>query len=209
MTCLMSAVLRFIRLCDTSGKVEKFQNVAAKSKKILMAAIARAWQSDRDNLFDPPGTLRHYDDAVTHVDCFVDVVRNEEHGGAAGLPKTKHFILHAHAGKSIEGAERFIEKQNFGMIDEGPSQGNALCHSSGKMVWIGIGESLQANESHEIIHFMSLFLQDMSRNETCLDIAANSQPRKQIRILKNQSTFRARRSDRFGTNREFARIRNL
>ena len=89
-----------------------------------------------------PGRGRHDDDAVAHVNRFVDVVGDEQHGGAARLPEAQHFILHAHAGKGVERAERFVEQQNFGMIDQGAGQRHALGHAAGEMVRIGVRQKL-------------------------------------------------------------------
>ena len=38
---------------------------------------------------------------------------DQEHGGAARLPESQHFVLHAHAGEGVERAERFVEQENF------------------------------------------------------------------------------------------------
>ena len=54
----------------------------------------------------------------------------------------KHFILHPHAGEGVERAERFIEQEDFGMIDQRPGEGGALGHAAGEMMRIGVGETL-------------------------------------------------------------------
>ena len=58
-------------------------------------------------------TRSHDNDAVAHVDGFVDVMSNKQHG-RVGAPETQHFILHTHAGKGIERAEWFVEEEHFG-----------------------------------------------------------------------------------------------
>jgi hypothetical protein len=58
-------------------------------------------------------------------------VGDEKHRGAARLPETEDFVLHAHASESIESAEGFVEEQNFWMIDEGASESDALGHAAG------------------------------------------------------------------------------
>ena len=80
---------------------------------------------------DSPGRRGHDDDAIAHVDCFVDVVGDEQHRGAALLPQAQHFILHPHAGEGVERAERFVEQENFGMIDECAGKRDALGHAAG------------------------------------------------------------------------------
>jgi hypothetical protein len=42
---------------------------------------------------------------------------DEQHRSATILPQAQHFVLHPHAGEGVEGAEGFIEQENFGMID--------------------------------------------------------------------------------------------
>jgi hypothetical protein len=82
--------------------MEKFQNFSPEAKELRAAAVTRSIKSDRDGMFNP---LRALDDnAVAHLDRFVDVVGDEEHG-AAHLPEMKHFILHPYTGKSAERAE--------------------------------------------------------------------------------------------------------
>jgi hypothetical protein len=43
---------------------------------------------------------------------------DEQHRGATILPQAQHFVLHPHAREGVERAERFIEQENFGMIDQ-------------------------------------------------------------------------------------------
>src|SRR4029077_15780184 len=102
------------------------------------------------------------------------------------LPETQHFILHAHAREGIERAEWFIEQKHFGMIDQRAGERDALRHAAGDMMRIGIGKRFESDEPHEFVDFISFLVQHAARNETGLDVAANSQPRKQIWILKNE-----------------------
>ena len=44
------------------------------------------------------------------------------------------------------------------------------------------------------------FAQNPARDEPSLDVAAHREPRKEIRILKNQAAFRAWLSDRLRAN---------
>src|SRR6266404_3528057 len=92
------------------------------------------------------------------------------------------------------------------MIDERSCQSNALRHPAGKMVWIGVSEILEADEPHEFIYVMSFFVQNMPGNKTGLDVASNSKPRKQTRILKDQSSLRAWLGNFLGANQKFPRV---
>ena len=108
-----------------------------------MAAISGTINIHRDHPIHSTGTGGHDDDAVAHVDRFIDVVGDQEHRGAAGLPEAQHFVLHSHAREGIECAERFVEEENLGMIDQRARQGDALSHAAGKMVRKGVGEMLR------------------------------------------------------------------
>src|SRR5438034_9205311 len=94
-----------------TSEVHRLQDVTAEAQEIRAAAVAWPVHLYWNDLLDPTGRRGHDDDAVAHIERFVDVMGDEEHRGAARLPEAQHFVLHAHAGKSIEGAERFIEKK--------------------------------------------------------------------------------------------------
>ena len=63
------------------------------------------------------------------------------------------------------------------------------------MVRINVGKCFEPYQAHELIDFLFFLMQKPTGNESRLDIATNRQPRKQVRILKNQTTFRVRRGD--------------
>src|SRR6476660_2488284 len=101
-----------------TGKVEKLQNIASQAKKVRAATVAWTIKSNRNDLLYSTRTRCHDHDAVTHVDGFVNVVGDEEHGSASCLPEPQHFVLHPHTGKGVERAERLVEQKNFRVIDE-------------------------------------------------------------------------------------------
>ena len=98
--------------------MEKLENFTAQGKEIRAAAIARTIKCDRNDLLDRAGPLRQDDDAIAHVNGFVDVMGNKEYGRAACLPEPQHFILHPHASERVERAERFVEQEDFRVVDE-------------------------------------------------------------------------------------------
>jgi hypothetical protein len=177
--------------------MEEFENISAEAKKFRAAAIARSSQRIRNGLIDPARRLSHYHDAIAHVNGFVDVMGDKEHGGTACLPEPQHFILHPHASKGVERAERFVEQENFRVVDERSRESNALGHAPGKMVRISVAKSFKADEAHEFVHFISLLTQHSTRYKTNLDVATNGEPGKQIWVLKDETTFRAWFADWF------------
>ena len=68
-----------------------------------------------DASIDSPRARGHDKYAVTHVDRFIDVMSDQEYRGETGLPQAQHLILHSHARESIEGPERLVKQENFGM----------------------------------------------------------------------------------------------
>ena len=192
-----------------AGEIKKSQNFSPEAKELRAGAVTRPIKSDRDGTFNPPRALGHDDNAVAHVDRFVDVVGDEEHGGAARLPEMKHFILHPHTSKSVERAKRFVEQEHFRIIDQRPRQGDTLGHSAGKLVRKSAGKPIEAYEVHELFHLMPLTVQDAARDETGLDVATNSEPRKKIRILKDKTAFRVGTGDWLRADQELAGVRNI
>jgi hypothetical protein len=84
--------------------------------------------------------------------------------------------LHAHTREGIERAERFVEQEDFRVIDERAGESDALGHAPRKMMWTGIRKSLESDEPHEFVYFVSFSAQYAAGNETGLDIAADSEP---------------------------------
>src|SRR5712691_4304154 len=77
------------------------------------------------------------------------------------------------------------------------------------MMRIRISKRFESDQPHEFVHFGSFFAQHTARNQANLDVAANGEPRKQIRILKNKTTFRARSDDSFFADEQLAGIRKI
>ena len=152
---------------------------------------------------------RHDDDAISHVDGFVNVVGDQEHGGAAGLPEVQHLILHAHARERVERAQRLIEQQHLGMINQRPGQGNALGHAAGKMMRVGVGKCFQANQTHEIVHFRPFLLEQAARDQAGLNVAGDGEPGEEVGILKNQTAFGAGAGDRIVADPKLAGVGSI
>ena len=111
--------------------MQMFENLAAEAEKRIASAITWSREVDMNLAIDSPGRRGHDEDAMAHVDRFINVMGDEQHRGATILPQAQHFVLHPHAGESVERAERFIEQENFGMIDECSCKRNTLGHAAG------------------------------------------------------------------------------
>ena len=190
-----------------TSEVHRLQNVTAEAQEIRAAAVARPIKVHGNDLLNFARGLGHDDDAVAHIDRFVDVMGHEEHRGTACVPEAQHFILHAHAGEGIKGAERFVEQEDSWMIDERAGQCDPLSHAAGKMVRKGVGKCFQAHETHEFVNFRAFFTEHTARDQAGLDVASDGEPREEIRVLKNQTTFCAGARNPLGADRDFARAR--
>src|SRR5947207_954157 len=62
-----------------AGQVEEVENFAAEAEKISAVALARTFQADGDGAFNAAGRRAHDDDAVAHVDGFVDVMGHQQY----------------------------------------------------------------------------------------------------------------------------------
>src|SRR4051812_37463949 len=163
--------------------------MTAQTQEIRAAAVAWPVHLYRNDPLDPPGTRSHDHNAVTHVDRFINVMSNKQHGGAPRLPKVQHFILHTHTGKGIERSEWFVEQEYFGMVNHRPRECDPLGHAPREMVRKGISKRFQTYQAHEFIHLIAFLFQHTARDESGFDVAPDSEPGKKIRVLKNKTSL--------------------
>ena len=67
---------------------------------------------DVDDAPDAPRSRLHHHDPVAEVDRLVDVVGDQQHGDALGLPDALQLVLQPRARQRIERAERLVEQQH-------------------------------------------------------------------------------------------------
>ncbi len=58
---------------------------------------------------------------------------DEDEGDAEGLLQRLQFLLHLFAKLQIERAQRLVEKQNLGLVDERAGERHALALAAGKL----------------------------------------------------------------------------
>ena len=87
-----------------AGEMEEFEDVTAQAEELFGIALAGALKPDLDDPFDAARAWSHDQDAITHVDGFVNIMSDQENGCAARLPKPKHLVLQPHAGERVESA---------------------------------------------------------------------------------------------------------
>src|SRR6185503_19399797 len=189
--------------------MQRLQDLPSETKELRVVPLARAFEI---NLEDPVDATRpgcHQHNAIAHVDRFVDVVGDQEHRRAAGFPEAQHFVLHLHPGEGIQCAQRFVQEQDFWVIDESAGESHALGHAAGQVMRVGCGERFQPDEPHELLDFVAFLAQHPARDEAGLDVMSNVEPWEQAGILEDQSPFSAGCGNRFGAHPKLTRVRRV
>ena len=94
--------------------------------------------------------VRHDDDGVGHRKGLLLVVRYVDEGDP-GLPlHTLQLDLHVLAELEIEGAERLVEEQDVGLVDEGAGDGDALLLTAREAGHLALLEALHVHEGEHL-----------------------------------------------------------
>ena len=67
--------------------MEQFQDVAPQFQKFRAISLTRTFQIDRNHLFNTAGSRAQNDDAIAHVNRFINIMRHKQNGGAAIFPE--------------------------------------------------------------------------------------------------------------------------
>ena len=95
--------------------------------------------------------VAEYENAFGHINCFLNIVGNEKHGGCKGLPELDQFILKIVAKFDVQLAIGFIHHQKVRIYRERPGNCNALHHAGGNLIGKKIGSISQAHHVEDII----------------------------------------------------------
>src|SRR5688572_27425334 len=152
--------------------------------------MPRMRQRDRHDALDAPRARRHHGDAVRHEDRLVDVVRDEEHRLAVGLPDAEQELLHQSARLVVERAERLVEEEDLRIVGERTGERCALLHAARELLRVVIFEAFEADLGDQCIGL----LRCGPGSEQ--DIVPNAQPRKQRIGLEHHAAIRTRAIDR-------------
>src|SRR6476619_2653342 len=90
------------------------------------------------------------------------------------------------------------------MIDQGAGEADALGHSAGELMGIGVGKGFEADELHEFVHLVLALAEDVAGDEAGLHVAADGEPGEEIGILENQAAIRMGSSDRLVAHEQLA-----
>ena len=87
------------------------------------------------------------DDPVREQQGLLDVVSDHDPGEPLCLPETLYLLLQGGPGERVELAQRLVEEEKAGLVDERPGQRRALGHAAGELVRIDLGEPVEPDEA--------------------------------------------------------------
>ena len=88
---------------------------------------------------------RHDHDAVGQRDRLLQIVGDEQHRLAVGVPQFQQQIAHDLPGLGVERAERLVHQQDFRVADQHLRQADALALAARQHVRIAAGEGAEAD----------------------------------------------------------------
>jgi len=165
--------------------------------------VARSGKIDIDDFLDSGGTIAHDEDAIGELDGFLDIVRDEEDRFLFALPNAHEIGAHFQAGEKVERAERFVHIDDLRIGGERASDLDALTHSAGKLVRVGVFKTSQTDHAdiardRLVALALSLFAQ------TEADVLMHVQPGKNAVLLKNENATRIGRDYGFSFDQDIA-----
>lgn len=89
------------------------------SNRSALAAIAGARETDLNRACRAALLLGEHEHPVGQIDRLFQIVRDHDHGHILLAPDAGQFLLHGHLGHGVEGAQRLIKKQYFGLYGKG------------------------------------------------------------------------------------------
>lgn len=122
--------------------------------------MARIGSLHRDIGLDLRRAVAEHDDTVGKEQRLLGVMRHQQRCKAFALPERHDLRLHGDACQRVELAQRLVEHEDLGIVDQRSRQGDALRHAAGKLMRIGIEETRESDEVDRGIHSLPLGLQD-------------------------------------------------
>ena len=100
--------------------------------------------------------------------------------------KFHEFVAQVLGGEDVEGGERLVHEQDFGLDDQGAGEADALLHAAGELFGIGGLEAVEADGvDHVQRALVALDRADAARYQRRFHVLQHGQPRKQGEALKH------------------------
>jgi hypothetical protein len=125
-------------------------------------------------------------DPVAHRQRLFLVVRDVDERDAHLALDPEEFELHFLAELEIECAERLVEQQHLGFVDDRPGERDALALTAGELGRLAAAEPGQADHLQRAVYLLASFgLPDVPHAEAVLDVLADRHVRKQRVVLEH------------------------
>jgi len=121
------------------------QDGLTQALRLRARDLARVRQAHAERVADGGRARRQRNDAIRHVDRFLDIVRDQQHGMALFVEDALQLGSHAQTRQRIESRERLVHVQNLGLYDQGARELDAFEHAARQLVRVGRLEPLQSD----------------------------------------------------------------
>ena len=156
---------------------------------------ARSRDVDLLGQHDAAGPPAHHIDRVGEKDGLAQVVRHQHAGEALLQPQRLHDAPQLLAREGVERAERLVEHQELGLVDQRPAQVRALLHAARELpgILVGkIGETDRLQQLHGALHVLGAMAAEaalvrLDHLHGQEDVVHRRAPRHQGRILERHA----------------------
>src|SRR5688572_2530519 len=108
-----------------------------------LVGAAAAVDTGANHLRHRRGAPGQDDDLVGDVDGLLDRMRHEDHGLALVAEQPQQVVLELAADLLVDRREGLVHQQDVGVHREGPGEADALPHTAGELVGVGVLEARQ------------------------------------------------------------------
>src|SRR5882757_1374714 len=183
-----------MRLYSAFGEIS--QDIMFDLVEARLGALSRMRHGHRHDSVDAPRARAQYDDSIRQEHRLFNVVRHHDHGNADIQPQALQLLLQSESGQRIQRAQRLIQQEQFGTVDEGAGDGGALSHAARNLMWPRRFETDQTHAVNLLLNAFLLFLpRYRGRAERKLDVLLHRQPGKQTVLLKDDAARKVRTRD--------------
>ncbi len=95
--------------------------------------MPRPRQVDLHDVADPAGPAFHGNHPVAEIDRLLQIMGDENHGGAALRRQPRHLVLQVLPGHGVERAERLVHQQHVRLLGQAAGDLQALLHAAGQL----------------------------------------------------------------------------
>src|SRR3954470_13188524 len=169
--------------------------------------LARPRDVDGKDAEDPPGPRLHQRDAGPEDGRFADVVGDEDDGLSRVLPDARELAEEDVAGLRVEGAERLVHEEDFGVASERAGERDPLAHAPGQLVHPGMGKVREAHEAEQLLDALGdAVLRPPRLLERIGDVPCHVPPGEEGVVLEEDRPIRTRPPDRLAAEEQLALI---